>query len=266
VDRAKRKGFLIINADDFGLSTSVNRAIVASLQASLCSSTTIMANQPAFLEACQLAHDHRLFDRVGVHLVLTEGSPLTEAIKRFPRFCDPEGQFCLSRKKRVLRMSVAERDAVAGELSAQIRRCKTAGLPITHVDSHNHSHEEFAILSLVIDLAHREKIRFCRLSKNCGSGIDLPRTLYRHVVNARIRHAGLAGTRFFGRAGDVAELMRKRGDGCSAEVMVHPAFDEHGSLHDSFQRVGLDDLVSQIPRYREAISYGSLPLPPSGRQ
>jgi predicted glycoside hydrolase/deacetylase ChbG (UPF0249 family) len=78
-----RNGFLIINADDFGLSTSVNRAVVASLQASLCSSTTIMANQPAFLEACQLAHDHRLFDRVGVHLVLTEGSPLTEAIKGY---------------------------------------------------------------------------------------------------------------------------------------------------------------------------------------
>jgi hypothetical protein len=82
-DSTMRNGFLIINADDFGLSTSVNRAVVASLQASLCSSTTIMANQPAFLEACQLAHDHRLFDRVGVHLVLTEGSPLTEAIKGY---------------------------------------------------------------------------------------------------------------------------------------------------------------------------------------
>jgi len=254
-----KDGFLVINADDFGLSALNNRAVVASFEAGLCSSTTLMANQPGFAEACQLAHDHRLLNRVGVHLVLTAGCPLTEPIRPYPRFCDPEGRFCFSLRGPLARISPPERDAVAAELSAQIQRCRTAGLPVTHVDSHHHCHTVSAILSVVIDVARREEVRFCRLSRNCGPGIDLPRRAYKYWINARIRCAGLAGTRFFGRVVDVLDLLHKSRSLGSAEAMIHPTFDDHDRLWDAVERVGLEGLVSQIPGYREAISYGSLP-------
>jgi len=249
---------IVINADDFGLSNTINRAILASVQAGLCSSTTVMANQPGFAEACQLAHEHRLLDRVGIHLVLTAGCPLTEAIKRYPRFCDPEGRFCFSRGRPLFWLGAAERDVVAAELAAQIKRCRDAGLPITHIDSHHHCHTEFAILSVVINLARREGIRFCRLSRNCGPGIKLPRRMYKQVVNARIRLAHLAGTQFFGSTHDVLVLARKHPSAFSTEVMIHPTFDENNVLCDAPERVDLEGLVSQIPAWREAISYGFL--------
>lgn len=248
----------IINADDFGKSAGVNRAIVASFQAGWCSSTTIMANGAAFAEACQLAHEHRLCGRIGVHLVLTEGSPLTDAIRRFPRFCDREGRFCLSRRKPLFRLETAERQAVAAELAAQIDRCRSQGLPLTHADSHHHCHTEWAIFALLRVIAADRRIRFCRLTRNCGGGIDLPRRLYKAILNRRIRRAGLAGTDYFGSVRDVLELLRNNRAGYSAELMVHPDFDNEGHVRDSGDNDRLDELLAGVPDYQRAISYGEL--------
>ena len=42
---------LIVNADDFGMSAAVNKAILKAFQEKLISSTSIMANMPGFDEA-----------------------------------------------------------------------------------------------------------------------------------------------------------------------------------------------------------------------
>ncbi len=75
---------LIINADDFGLNSSVNRAIVDLFTNGLINSATLMANMPAFDEAISLVHKYNLAPKIGLHLVLTEGTPLTEEIKKIP--------------------------------------------------------------------------------------------------------------------------------------------------------------------------------------
>ena len=71
---------IIINADDFGLNTSVNHAIIESFEKGLINSTTIMANMPGFDEAIDLAHKHNIINKTGIHLTLTEGEPLTTNI------------------------------------------------------------------------------------------------------------------------------------------------------------------------------------------
>src|ERR1700753_2195819 len=72
---------LIINADDFGLSSIVNRAILVSMEKGLVTSTSIMANMPGFDHAIGLVRVHsKLAGRVGVHLNLTEGQPLSKPI------------------------------------------------------------------------------------------------------------------------------------------------------------------------------------------
>lgn len=248
---------LIINADDLGKSHDVNRAILAAFQAGMCSSATLMANMPGFEEACQMAHEQRLLDRVGVHLVLTEGLPLTEPIRRCRRFVDAAGRLALSRGKPLLWLRSDEREAVAGELLAQIRRCRAAGLPLTHVDSHHHSHTEWALFRIVLRLMRQERIPYCRLTRNCGR-IDPLRRVYKHLLNARIRRARLAGTRFFGSVQDVLSLVAGHPGHLSAEAMTHPCYNAEGELWDDCERASLADLVSQLPGYRQAISYGML--------
>ena len=46
----------IITADDFGVSSVVNRAIEDCLRKGLCSHASLMANMPGFEEACELSH------------------------------------------------------------------------------------------------------------------------------------------------------------------------------------------------------------------
>src|SRR5699024_9671925 len=72
---------VIINADDFGLSHDENRTIIAAFQQGLISSATLMANMPAFVEACALTREHGLQGRVGLHFNLTYGRPLSTAIR-----------------------------------------------------------------------------------------------------------------------------------------------------------------------------------------
>jgi chitin disaccharide deacetylase len=248
---------LVINADDFGQSGEINSAILSGLEMGLCSSTTIMANQPSFEEACQLAHDHHLLDRVGVHLVLTLGVPLTDAIKRMPRFCDSDGVFRFSRKRPHFLLSTDEQTAARTELNAQIERCRKAGLPITHIDSHHHCHTEFPILKIVINLAREKQIPFCRILRNCGPRIGPVRRMYKYVANRRIRKAGLAGTQFFGSIQDAAPLLKQLRHSAAVEVMVHLMFNRDRVLIDVCG-LPLSELVSRLPEWQYAVSYGAL--------
>ena len=71
----------IVNADDFGLNQSVNRAIAESFRNGLCLNTTLIVNMPYADEAVEIAYKEGFSDRVGLHLNLTEGVPLTEPIR-----------------------------------------------------------------------------------------------------------------------------------------------------------------------------------------
>ena len=68
----------IITADDFGVSGEVNQAIVEALECGLTTSPSLVTNAGSFEQACSIAHEQSLTDRLGLHLVLTEGVPLTE--------------------------------------------------------------------------------------------------------------------------------------------------------------------------------------------
>src|SRR6202142_1037144 len=67
---------LILNADDFGLTRGINRAIAELHEAAALTSATLMANGPAFDAAVTIAHAHPNLG-VGCHIVLTDGVPLS---------------------------------------------------------------------------------------------------------------------------------------------------------------------------------------------
>jgi predicted glycoside hydrolase/deacetylase ChbG (UPF0249 family) len=69
---------LIVNADDFGFTSGVNRAIVEAHTAGVVTSSTLMANGPAFAEAAQLAKALPQLS-IGCHVVLIDGQPVLTA-------------------------------------------------------------------------------------------------------------------------------------------------------------------------------------------
>ena len=66
---------LIVNADDFGLTPGVNRAIAEAHQRGIVTSTTLMANSAAFAQAVESAHTLPRLS-VGCHVVLVDGAPI----------------------------------------------------------------------------------------------------------------------------------------------------------------------------------------------
>ncbi|RJQ45728.1 MAG: ChbG/HpnK family deacetylase, partial [Gaiellales bacterium] len=130
---------LIINADDFGLSSGVNRGIIECHEAETVTSTTLMAQGAAAEEAAVLAVEHPRLG-VGVHLNLTSGRPVLPA-DRVPSLVDRAGLF--PGRSRALLWLTTGRTRTAhleAEIAAQIERCRSLGVEPTHVDSHHHLH------------------------------------------------------------------------------------------------------------------------------
>ncbi len=250
---------LIVNADDFGMNHAVNVAVVRAFELGLCSSCTIMPTMPGFFEATELVKTYGLVNHVGLHLTLTEGVALTPGIKASRRFCDEAGRFRLSRKERVVWLSQVERQALRHEIEGQIGRCRRHGVPLTHLDSHSHAHEEWALASVVIEVAREMGIPYVRLCKNFGAGMSPAKQLYRHILNARFHRAHLTLTSYFGLPEDY-ELYCQSTPASSKqraswEIMIHPVLDGDQQLMDGWLHQPLEEMVRQLPEYRRAISY-----------
>lgn len=71
----------LINADDFGLSEEVNEAIIYGFQQGFLDRTSLMVNMPFCADAVRKARQYGFDDKVGLHLNLVQGTPLTEPIK-----------------------------------------------------------------------------------------------------------------------------------------------------------------------------------------
>src|SRR5258708_34688820 len=78
---------LIINADDFGLTPGINRAIAELHQAKALTSATLMATGAAFDDAVAVAHANPALG-VGCHILLTDGTPVFPP-KRIPTLLAP---------------------------------------------------------------------------------------------------------------------------------------------------------------------------------
>ena len=77
---------LILNADDFGLTAGVNRAVIELHRAGVLTSATLMARAAAAEEAIELARSTPTLG-VGCHVVLVDGEPL-RTVRELPSLVD----------------------------------------------------------------------------------------------------------------------------------------------------------------------------------
>jgi len=248
---------LIINADDFGYSESVNHAIATAFSQGLISSTTIMANAPAFEHACDLAQRQGFADKIGIHLNLTEGIPLTDDIKKSRIFCDEKGMLRFRRFKHYW-LPPNELALLSQEISQQIMRCRAHGLRITHADSHHHVHTELFISLTVAKALRKFGIPYLRLTDNVRRA-SLMRKAYKSNLNLMIALHGLKGTNYFCDLYDIVAMGKQcEADNVVVELMVHPVFSDDGDVIDADIKKPLSSLISKIPHLHKLISYGEV--------
>lgn len=156
---------LIVNADDFGFTAGVNRAIVEAHIRGIVTSSTLMANGRAFDDAVgRAATVPRL--SVGCHVVLIDGEPVLDA-QRLPsiaraysggaRFRD--GLKSFAARALIGRLNPEE---IEVEATAQIRKIQSAGITVSHVDTHKHTHLFPAVLRPLLRAARTCGVRAVR--------------------------------------------------------------------------------------------------------
>jgi hypothetical protein len=228
---------VIVNADDFGKSCEVTEAVSRCFDRGFITNT----NMPWAEGAADRASEGGFKDRVGLHLNLTSGVPLTGEIRGCPRFCDPDGSFNAvfhrAMKSRLF-LSLRELRAVYIETRAQILRYLDLGFTQMHMDSHHHVHTDAPVWLTVRRLALRYGFRSVRLGRNIFENDEAGsfNRLYKGWLNSSIARSKMAGSDYFGSFADFIYCSEKGffdSDGERVcEIMVHPQMAGDGSISD----------------------------------
>ena len=154
---------LIVNADDFGLTPGVNRAIIELHAAGVVTSTSLMARASATDEAIALARATPSLG-IGCHVLLVDGQPVLPP-EQIPSLVDARtGHFPNSLTAFLLRLFTGRirAEEIEAEAAAQIAHLQQRGVRLTHIDTHKHTHIFSAVLRPVLRAARAAGIRAVR--------------------------------------------------------------------------------------------------------
>ncbi len=229
----------MVNADDLGFTAGVNRGIFECAAAGTVTSASVMVNTPGFDDAMQGRGSVSL--GLGLHLNLIDGRPLTKA----PSLTDATtGEFYpfATFLARATAGALVRAELIA-EATAQLKRLKAAGVDITHIDSHRHTHVHPVVWPAVVEAATAHGLRFIRvprepLANNAGraratlSKVLLGVAMTGGASHAAAKRAGLATADHFrgissqatdAFAADVCAVVATLKPGLT-ELMVHPGY------------------------------------------
>ena len=155
---------LIINADDFGIHPAVNEAVRKAATEGILTSTSLMAGGDAFDEAVEMARSMPSLG-IGIHLTLVGGIKPVLLPSEVPSLTWDNGVFCHDYGKLIVRdlegkISLSE---VYAEWDAQIQKIMNTGLPVTHMDGHQHMHMWPHFYPIARDLAKKYHISCMRV-------------------------------------------------------------------------------------------------------
>lgn len=225
---------LVVNADDMGLSPGVCRAVQRAHAQGVVTSTSVLAVGTAFEQAARAVREAGNLG-LGAHLALVgEDRPLLAA-HEIPTLVDRQGRFPPSYRTAIARGAAGRIDPadIAREFRAQLQLVRGIGMPVTHVDTHQHTHLWPMVAAVVVDLAREVGISCVRVPASrrrgpLGAGVRLLAAQLRR----RLDRAGLSTTGAYAgldEAGQLdgrqfaAALRRLTDEGAgTAEVNTHP--------------------------------------------
>jgi hopanoid biosynthesis associated protein HpnK len=258
---------LIVNADDFGLSHSVNEAVIRAHRDGVLTAASLMVNEPGCDEALKLAKENPRLG-VGLHLTLLVGRSALPP-EKIPGLVNSRGEFSSSPVgvgmnyffKRSLR------EQLRAEIHAQFERFYSTGLPLDHVNGHLHMHLHPVIFKILIEDAEKLGIKRMRLTRE-PFWMDVPlargNRLYRSthaaiylclswLAQSRLHRKNILHTqRIFGLLQNervdepyITRLLPILPAGDS-ELYSHPSLDEFEHELDALVSPRVKDLVKEL--------------------
>jgi predicted glycoside hydrolase/deacetylase ChbG (UPF0249 family) len=154
---------LIVNADDYGLTEGVSRGILHAHKEGIVTSTSVLALAPALQVCGDWLRDY----------------PPLLAASEIPTLVDRKGRLPIDWRRFVVRArrGAIDPDDLVRELTAQMERVAAFGVPIDHVDTHQHLHLWPVVREAVVEVAQRWEV----------SGIRAPRSKRKGPVGLGVR-------------------------------------------------------------------------------
>lgn len=155
---------LIINADDFGRSASINQAVIRAHREGMLTTASLMVNEPAFEEAVALARDNPMLG-VGLHLTLLCGHS-TLPPEAIPGLVNANREFGTNPPGAGFRYFFRRslREPLRREIHAQFQKFRATRLPLDHVNGHLHLHLHPTVFRILMNDAAQLGIKHLRLT------------------------------------------------------------------------------------------------------
>jgi predicted glycoside hydrolase/deacetylase ChbG (UPF0249 family) len=165
VKRGDGGPLLIVNADDFGLTTGVCDGILRAHEEGIVTSTSALVVAPAFGARSSALRDSGI--GVGAHLCLVGEDPPLLSAGEVPTLVDERGRLPSTWRQVVGRAARGRIDVadMAREWRAQLDAVTGAGLQPTHLDTHQNLHLWPAVGKLLLTLAAERGVGAIRLPR-----------------------------------------------------------------------------------------------------
>lgn len=259
---------LVVTADDLGLTAGGCRAVQRAHTDGIVTSTSVLAVGRAFEEAASMLRATPTL-AVGAHLALVGEDPPLLSRREIPTLVDRQGALPLSYRTLVRRGLTGriDPDDVRRELSAQLERVRGIGVPVTHLDTHQHAHLWPSIAQVVVELAVDHGVPAVRVPGSRGRGpVAWGVNVLAGRLRARVATAGLAGTEGYAGLDESLALdlpsfdralaaLAARGV-TSAEVNLHPGLpdDPDAGRFPWATHWGAELALTCDPRARDLVS------------
>jgi chitin disaccharide deacetylase len=254
---------VIFSADDFGMTLAVNEAVERAHRDGILDQASLMVAGAAAEDAVRRAHAMPSL-RVGLHLVVIEGPPVSPPVE-IPDLVDGDGRFPVDQVRLGFRyfFNPTVRRQLAHEIRAQFAAFAATGLKLDHANAHKHMHLHPTVGRMTIDIGREFGLRAVRIPAEPPATLALlgtragigDRALYvwTRLLRRQARAAGIVtNDHCFGLAWSghmtherVARLVRNLPDGIS-EIYFHPATEQDA------------DLTRLMPEYEHAAELATL--------
>ena len=167
MDQPEIRRRLIVNADDFGLSHSVNEAVIRAHGEGILTTASLMVNERGFDEAVKLAKESPQLG-VGLHLTLLTGHSALPP-EKISGLVNRRGEFSGKPVATGFRYFFQRdlREQLRAEIHAQFEKFHATGLPLDHVTGHLHLHLHPVVFQILMEDAAQSGIRRMRLTRDC---------------------------------------------------------------------------------------------------
>lgn len=154
---------LILNADDFGYSARVNKAVLRAHCEGVLTSASLMVAEEGFAEAVAMARETPTLG-VGLHVVTTLDRALLPPAY-VSTLVNQEGRFSgdLFRVGVRYGFSQTAKAQLHQEIKAQFARFAETELPWSHVDGHQHFHLHPTVWDTLLDLCDEHGVHRLRM-------------------------------------------------------------------------------------------------------